>query len=193
MEKRLWGKWTQIFSCNSQVLIVFFLSAACNKDWKRNHMTGCEMHSDTQEISKMMWWILAEMEFSVDSAISSYHFLWCGRHFSSLNFRRITLPQMTHTDAKGTDFPGTMRATHTSRAQAISDECYKGKGQGAFSYGFLRSGSCTFLAFTFGNWFSFKYAHLSSSLSSFHASALILPALPGKQTIFPLQLLGNMR
>lgn len=62
-----------------------------------------------------------------------------------------------------------------------------------FVWCFLRSGSCTFLAFTFGNCFSFKYAHLSSSLSSFHASALILPALPGKQTIFPLQLLGNMR
>lgn len=58
---------------------------------------------------------------------------------------------------------------------------------------FLKSVSCTLLAFSFANYFSFKHAHPYSHLSSFHTSTLTFPGLPEKQTIIPLLLLGNMR
>lgn len=84
------------------------------------------------------------------------------------------------------------------RAQVISDltkglQATRGKQEELFRTLFLRSVSGTFLTFIFANYFSFKYAHPNSHLRTFHTSTSTFPALPEKQTIFPLLLLGNVR
>lgn len=84
------------------------------------------------------------------------------------------------------------------RAQVMSDltkglQATRGKQKELFRTLFLKSVSCTFLTFIFANCFSFKHAHPNSHLSSFHTSTSTFPALPEKQTIFPVLLLGNVR
>lgn len=71
------------------------------------------------------------------------------------------------------------------KAKVISDltqglQASRGKQIEVFHTLFLRSVSCTFLAFSFANYFSFKCAHPNSHLSSFHKSTFPAPPLKNR-------------
>lgn len=100
---------------------------------------------------------------------------------------------------EGVDFSGNMHMFKSTshlwfdqRATSYERKA-RGKQEELFRTLFLRSVSGTFLTFIFANYFSFKYAHPNSHLWTFHTSTSTFPALPEKQTIFPLLLLGNVR